>query len=138
MPKEKSSGAVVFRQKAGRSLFLLLHYPAGHWGIPKGHVEAGESEEQTAIREIGEETALENVKLDPNFRHEISYFFRRGKETIFKQVTIFLASAESGKVSLSPEHTEFLWLPFEEALERLTFKNTKNALKKAKAFLKPQ
>ena len=135
MPKEKSVGAVLFRQGPENKEFLLLHYPAGHWGIPKGHVEGEETEEETARREIREETALTLIGFIPNFRHEISYFFKREKETIFKEVTVLLASAKEGTVSLSQEHTEFKWLGFENAMKRLTFKNTRDALQKARNFL---
>jgi len=135
MPKEKSVGAVVFRMQKGKPDFLLLHYPAGHWGIPKGHVEKGETEDQTMRREVREETGLTQISIIPGFSHGISYFFKRGSETIFKEVTIFLADARNGTVSLSEEHTEFEWLPIKEAAEKVTFKNTKEALEKANAFL---
>ena len=137
MPKEKSVGAVLFKKTGEKPEFLLLHYPAGHWGIPKGHVEGNETEEETVRREILEETSLSNIELIPNFRHEITYFFRRGKETIFKEVTVFLARVGEEKVSISNEHTGFEWLSFDYAMQRLTFKNTKDAFEKASSFFKP-
>ena len=134
MVKEKSVGAVVFN-KAKETRFLLLHYPAGHWGFLKGHVEAGENEEQTLQREIKEETGLANVEIVPGFRQCTKYFFKRDKETVFKEVIFYLVKSPGDKVRLSFEHQGFLWLAFEEAMKKLSFKNTKNVLKKAKAFL---
>ncbi len=135
MPKEKSVGAVVFKHSGKENRFLLLHYGAGHWGFPKGHVERNETEAQTLFREVAEETGLHNVELLRGFKHYTSYFFRREGSTVFKEVVFFLVKAGQGKVRLSHEHKAFQWLPFEEAAKKLTFKNTRNMLRKANAFL---
>lgn len=78
MKKEKSCGAVVFRREGERVLFLLEHMVQGHISLPKGHVESGETEAETALREIREETGLEAV-LDTSFRHVITYSPAPGK-----------------------------------------------------------
>ena len=134
MAKEKSAGAVIFSRQDSLK-FLLLHYSAGHWGFPKGHVEGNETEHETMAREIMEETGIECVELIPGFRKQTSYFFRRGKETIFKEVIFFLAESKIVEVKLSNEHQGFEWLSFEKALQRLSFKNTKQVLEEANAFL---
>jgi len=131
MVKEKSVGAVVFRNENHLKSFLLLHYIAGHWGFPKGHVEQGETEKQTLRREVEEETSLVGLELVPGFRQPTKYFFRRGKDTVFKEVAFYLAESSQGSVRLSHEHQGFEWLPYEQAMKRLSFKNTRTVLEKA-------
>ena len=72
MKKERSCGAVVYKREHDRTLFLLERMVQGHVSLPKGHMEAGETEEETARREIREETGLETA-LDTSFRHVITY-----------------------------------------------------------------
>ena len=134
MPRERSCGAVVFR-KNGQVRYLLLHYEAGHWGFVKGELEKGEREEDTVRRELEEETGITDAKFIGEFREEISYFYRRAGQTIHKQVTYFLVQVKSSIVELSYEHVGYGWLSYQQALEKLTFKNAKNVLKKAHEFL---
>jgi hypothetical protein len=70
------------------------------------------------------------------FRETIHYFYRRGRKTIYKEVAYFLVEALSDKVKLSYEHVGYAWLTYENALERLTFRNARNVMKKAHHFLK--
>lgn len=91
---EKSCGAVVFRNSAGGPAFLLIrHVNGGHWAFPKGHMEPGESEEETAIREIREETGL-SVRLDTGFRRAVRYAPKPGVD---KDVVYFLGSPDPDK-----------------------------------------
>ena len=136
MVKEKSIGCALFRKNDSGKEFLLLHYKAGHWGFPKGHMEQGETEAQTLRREVREETALESIAIIPGFRQYTKYYFRRGQETVFKEVAFYLSESEKGEVKISHEHQGFEWLPYETAMERLSFKNTKTVLKKAVEFFK--
>lgn len=129
--QEKSCGAVVFRQDGGKALYLLLHYNEGHWDLPKGHVEQGESEEETALREIREETGISELSLLPGFRESIQYSFRRGGGMVPKEVVFFLAEAKQKAVSLSSEHVGFAWLPFDAAMKKLTYPNARSVLSKA-------
>lgn len=124
----------MFRKQGSRILYLLLHYKSGHWDFVKGHVEKGESDEDTVKREAGEETGLDVVIL-PGFRKRITYFFRSRGRTIFKEVIFYLAEAKSRKVTLSFEHVGSKWLPYEEALELLTYRNAKQVLEAAHHFL---
>ncbi len=135
MEHEKSCGAVVIR--VGKSSrYLLLHYEAGHWDFVKGHVEKGESEEETVRREILEETGLANVRLLTDFRERINYFYRRRGRTVSKEVVFYLVEAYGDeKVKISGEHVGYEWLPYPEALERLTYKNAKETLRKAEERL---
>ena len=79
MKMEKSCGAIVARQTdTGREILLIRHVNGGHWAFPKGHVEENETEEQTALREILEETGL-SVTLDTGFR-----VFRAGFPVVYR------------------------------------------------------
>ncbi|MBI5754500.1 NUDIX domain-containing protein [Candidatus Peregrinibacteria bacterium] len=132
---EKSCGIVLFREKDGINLFLLLHYPSGHWDLPKGHVEKGETEHQTAARELLEETGIADIQFIDGFREEISYKYRRNKKISNKQVVFFLAKTSLENIKISFEHRGFKWLPYEAAFNKLTFDNAKNLVKKAENFL---
>ena len=146
MPKETSAGAVIFRKEDNQTLYLLLHYEAGHWDLPKGHIEANETEIETAKREVEEETGLQDIEIIDGFKEWIKYSFRDtynlkegSKEKasfIFKIVTFYLAETKTQKVKISFEHAEYKWLPYEQALEQITFKKAKGVLEKANNFLK--
>ncbi len=141
MPVERSAGAIIFRKEKGIVKYLLLHYPTGartakdYWDFPKGHVEKGEKEMETAVREIKEETGLHDFKFIEGFKEWIKYFFKNEDKTVFKIVTFYLVEAKNGKVKISFEHIGFEWLAYEEALNQLTFQNAKEVLKKANSFL---
>ena len=135
MPKEKSYGAVVFRQGAGIR-YLILQYGTGHWDLMKGHAERGENERETVIRELEEETGITRATFIPGFREEIHYFFQRRKRTIYKEVVYYLVETPDEGVVLSDEHTAYQWLPYEEVLGAITFENSKWVIKKAHERLK--
>ena len=102
------------------------------------HVEKGEELLTTIKRECKEETGITDLKFIDGFRKEIEYFFRRGKELIKKKVIFLLAETKTRKVTLSYEHVDYAWLPYKEALERVTFKNAKEVLRKANRFLEKE
>ena len=132
---EKSCGAVVFRLENGARLYLILHYNEGHWDFAKGHVEPGESEEETAMREIHEETGLSSLGFVEGFRESITYTFKREGRGVPKEVVLFIVITPEKEVALSSEHQGFAWLPYAEAEKRLTYKNAKEMLKKAEGKL---
>jgi len=151
MPKEKSAGAIIYRIENGVPQYLLLHYaPAeegkrGQWGFAKGHVEERETEEETARREIAEETGINDLKIIPGFKKSEKYFFRKvyGLEGearkkapwVFKLVVFFLAETKTKEIKISEEHIGFAWLPIEEAIKKTTFKNSKKLLQEANEFV---
>jgi len=131
MPKEKSAGAIIYRMENEAPQYLLLHYGSGHWEFPKGHIEKGETEEETLMRETFEETGINDLKIIPGFKKYIKYFFRQYKENVseqdrragktpwvFKLVTFFVAETKIKEVKISSEHKGFLWLPIEEAIKK--------------------
>jgi bis(5'-nucleosidyl)-tetraphosphatase len=133
--REKSCGAVVFLKNTDVK-YLLLHYGAGHWDFVKGNVEPHESEKETVIRELQEETGIADAQFIEGFREKIEYFYRRQGATIHKEVIFFLIETHTEKVELSFEHVGYTWLDYQSAMERLTFKNAKAALQKAYELLK--
>jgi len=137
MEFEKSCGAIVFRRENGKIFYLLLQYE-NYWGFPKGLVEKGETEIETASREIEEETGIKDLKFLDGFREKISYFYRLKGKLIKKEVIFFLAETKTKGVKISFEHIGYKWLMFDEAVKTLTHKNSKELLKKADEFIKKQ
>ena len=136
MGQEKSCGAVVYiRQNDGSVKYLLLHYEAGHWDFPKGSQEKNETEEKTAHREIKEETGIENIELIDGFKETIKYFYKKGSETIYKEVVFFVAKSAIDNVTLSKEHIGYAWMSYEHAQKKLTFNTSKDLLRKANQFI---
>ena len=143
---EKSAGAVLFRQSNGETKYLLLHYIGGHWDFPKGHIEKGESEMAAMKREIAEETGIGQLAIAIAFRSSVRYFYRakdKEKESrkkdgrslnVFKKVVYYLAETNESAVRISAEHTGYEWLAYDDALARITFRDGKRILKKARHF----
>lgn len=143
MAFEKSAGAIIYRIVEGKEVYLLLHYAAinhrgskDYWDFAKGHVEAGEKEIDTVRREVKEETGLTDLEFAAGFNAWMKYFFVFEGKKIFKIVTYLLAKTATEKITISDEHIGYAWLPYEEALARLTFKNAQDMLKKANKFLR--
>lgn len=141
MSKEKSAGAVIVRFEKGKPLYLLLRYegtgknPKGYWDFPKGHIEEGENELQTAKREIAEETGIKDLTFLRGFRKSIVYFFQKKGKKIFKIVVFYLARTKTKDIKVSFEHLGYQWVPFNEAIQQLEFSNAKQILTQAHHFL---
>jgi 8-oxo-dGTP pyrophosphatase MutT (NUDIX family) len=135
---EKSCGTVLFTVKDGVVHYLLIKSKnmsgRSTVGFPKGHVEPGENEMETALRETWEETSI-RAEIIPGFRRETEYRIHGGR---LKRVVYFVASYEGCEPSRNGEFEsfEYLNLPFEEAHEALTFKNMKKILDAADRFIK--
>lgn len=132
--EERSAGAIVYHENNLRK-YLLLKQSSGQWGFPKGNIEAGEDEIETAEREVKEETGLEELKFIKGFRKEISYFYKRDGKTIYKKVVYFLAKASSDKVKISYEHEDYSWFTFDLAIKHLSHANSRALLSQAENFL---
>jgi 8-oxo-dGTP pyrophosphatase MutT (NUDIX family) len=133
---EKSCGAVVYRKQGESTKYLLLNYAAGHWDFVKGNVEPNETEKQTATRELMEETGIVDPQFIEGFREAIAYFYRRQGLTVHKEVVFYIIETSTEKVELSFEHIGFIWLDYQQAMQKLTFKNAKDTIQKAHDFLK--
>lgn len=128
---ERSCGAVVFTQKEGRRYYVLVK--GGYVGLPKGHVEQGESQRQTALREVREETCVD-AELISGFRRVVMYHMPNGND---KRVVYFLASFDHQEAHQNPQ--EFLKVmvqEYREALRTLTFENDRATLRAAERFLR--
>lgn len=135
--KERSAGAVVFNLDStiGKIEYLLLNYTAGHWDFPKGNIEVGEDEIQTARREIREETGIDDIEFFKDFKNKIQYYYRHDQRLIQKEVIFFIARTNIKQVKLSHEHNAYSWGVYDKALALLTYKNAKKVLIEAQGFL---
>lgn len=128
MKLEKSCGCVIINDDK----VLLVKQVDGHWGFPKGHVEENETEEETAIREVYEETNLQ-VEIFSDFYKKVTYSPR---ENVMKDVIFFLARPKN--IDTKPQEAEISkveWVSFDEALNILTYEDTKNILKEVLDFI---
>jgi len=133
--EETSAGIVLFRKEESKNLFLLLHYPSGHWDFVKGKMEKGESIHETAIRETKEETGITDVAFLDNFEEWIQYNFQYQGELVNKKVVFFLAETNTKDVEISHEHSDYIWVDYNTAMEKTTFDNAKTVLTKAQMLL---
>ncbi len=126
MKTEKSCGAVVFREYDNKTQILLIrHLNGGHWAFPKGHVENGETEEETALREILEETGL-TVQMDTAYRKVVTYSPRRD---VVKDVVYFVAIADqSVAVAQEGEISRVKWVDMADAVTHVSYDNDKQVL----------
>lgn len=133
MKKEKSCGNIVFKEENNSIFVLLVHHNLGHWGIPKGHVELDETEEETAIREVFEETGISSYVI-PGFREMITY---SPKENVLKDVIFFLGKPNDNE--LTPQLTEVSeakFIEIDKAVDLITHQDEKELLKKAINYYK--
>ena len=134
--KEKSCGAVIYKIENGKIYYLLLKMNFGHTSLCKGHQENGESDEETALREIKEETSLD-VKLNTDFKTQIRY---SPKELTLKDVYFFLATPINNDSTPVDEHDDevdaFEWCNYEDALFKITYDSDRSVIKKADRYIK--
>ncbi len=132
--REKSCGAVVYKVESGIIMYLLIkHLNGGHWSFPKGHVEFGENETQTAEREVLEETGL-NVEVDTAFRFEMEY---SPVPRVIKKAIYFVAESMGGIVVNQPEEViESAWFDYDEAFISMTHDESKKLITEANIYIK--
>lgn len=130
---ERSCGAVVFTEQDGQRYYVLVK--GGYVGLPKGHMEKGESERQTALREVQEETCVKS-HIVPGFRRVVTYHMPNGND---KRVVYFLARFSEQEARKNPEEfLKVLVLSYHDALHALTFENDRVTLRSAERFLRKQ
>ena len=121
MKYEKSCGAVIF----DGDKVLVIQQVKGHWGFPKGHVEEGETEVETALREIKEETNLD-VEINENYRYVERY---SPSEDVEKDVVFFIAKKIGGDIKVQEEEVKATeWLSPREAVEKVTYDTSKKII----------
>lgn len=121
--KEKSCGCIIIKDN---KVLLVYEKRRNFWGFPKGHVEEGENELETAVREVKEEVGLD-VEIDEKKRYVLNYIIR---DEIDKTTVLYLAKPKSEQIVMQESEIENVkWCEFEEALELLTFDNWKEIFK---------
>ena len=129
---EHSSGGVVARRMDGNVHLLLIRDPYGNWGLPKGHVENGESSCEAALREVREETGLTHLEAGPSLG-SIDWYFRLRGDLVHKFCDYFLMASPDGDTSpeVSEGITECRWLPVDEAIETVAYDNAREVVVRA-------
>lgn len=131
---EKSCGGVLYTHVNGERRYLMVRNRSGYYGFPKGHIENTENDEETARREIREETGLTEVRFVEGFTRTNRYMCKAHTQ---KQVTLFLGIfPPTATIAPSMEIREYKLLPFEQAVETIGHENDKQILREAEAFLK--
>ncbi len=133
---ERSCGAIVFRKINDEYRYLIIkNKRSAHWSFPKGHVEIGETDEQTAMREVLEESGL-HIEIIPGFMATSDYLIQGRVE---KQVNIYAARTTDINTKIQESEIEdYSWLTFESAIKRLKFENDRKILSDARNFLLSQ
>lgn len=145
MIREKSVGIILFRynNRDKEIQYLVLYHRGTYWNFPKGKVESGESEVETAKRELIEETGISNVQIVKGWRQQTNFFFkedRGGKqELIKKDFILYLAKMpKEAEVKISSEHNGFAWFNYKVAGKYLKFKSLKEIMKEADSYVTKQ
>lgn len=134
MNYEKSCGAVVFTRINNNIKYLLIQNLTGIYGFPKGHIEQGETEIETALREIYEEVGIK-VTLIEGFKTEDEHLIPQ-KENTMKQIVYFLAEYENQEFKYQKEElSNAVLVDFETAISLFQFESSKRILKEANDFL---
>ena len=136
MKTEKSCGAVVFTRENGEIRYVIIREREGFYSFPKGHIEDGETEEQTALREIREETGLD-VEVIDGFRTEDSHpLVREGKPNVIKLIVYFLAEYAGQKLTAQPEEiSDISLMSYDQAMESFQYVSSRRILTEAKEFI---
>ena len=126
MKFEKSCGAIAYRKNRSQiELLLIKNRYGGHWSFPKGHVEGQETEIQTALREVKEETGLD-INIQKGFRQMVEYY---PKPNIRKQVVYFLGEAKTTQFKRQEEEiSRIIWTEIHKAYHMVTFKNDRDLI----------
>lgn len=132
--REFTAGGVVYRRNHGDIDILMIQDLRDRWTIPKGHVEAGESLERTALREVEEETGLTNLKIGEKL-DKLHFFYRKEGKLIFMTTHVFLMQALGDTEAIRPENSEGIvdvkWFPKDKALELIEYRDTQKLFKVA-------
>ena len=130
--RETSAGGVVYRLHDGHALFLLIRDSYQNWGFPKGHLESGERSEDAAVREVREETGIDDLALRGQIE-TIDWYFRFRGQLIHKVCHFYLM--ETASAETCPQRAEGItacrWAPFEDAVQLTSYANAREVLRRA-------
>ena len=145
MIREKSVGIILFRynNRDKEIQYLVLYHRGTYWNFPKGKVDRGESEAETARREVMEETGIRDVQIIKGWRQQTNFFFKEEragkKELIKKDFILYLAKMPKGaEVKISNEHNGYAWFNYKVAGKYLKFKSLKEIMKEADSYVAKQ
>ena len=129
---ETSAGGVIFRWQGETPHILLIRDAYQHWGLPKGHLEDGETPAGAALREVEEETGLGNLVLGPPLQ-TIDWFFRAQGRLIHKYCHFYLIEAPTGETCPQADEgiTACAWVPLPDALRQISYDNAREVLRLA-------
>lgn len=135
--KDNSVGIIPIRKIGSSYQFLLVHEIDDHWGFPKGHPNPRESEIETVARELFEETGIDSFDYFEDFRFVGKYSYQKDNVIVNKDVVFFLGFIEEGKrVQPTSEVKRAEWFSFDRALDTLTYRESRNMLKKAQVYIR--
>ena len=130
--RETSAGGVVYRRHDGGALFLLIRDSYHNWGFPKGHLESGERAEDAALREVREETGIDDLALRGRIE-TIDWYFRFRGQLIHKVCHFYLM--ETSQATTNPQHAEGItacrWVAFDDARSAISYANARKVLGRA-------
>ena len=130
--RETSAGGVVYRRHDGGALFLLIRDSYQNWGFPKGHLESGERAEDAALREVREETGIDDLALRGRIE-TIDWYFRFRGQLIHKVCHFYLM--ETSQATTNPQHAEGItacrWVAFDDARSAISYANARKVLGRA-------
>jgi 8-oxo-dGTP pyrophosphatase MutT (NUDIX family) len=135
MIEAESSGIIPFRNTRNKREYLVLKSRTNDWEFPKGSIESDEELQQTALRELEEETAITSLKIIDGFKKDYAYKFENDGEIVHKKVNLFIGHSYEASADLSNEHYDHQWRTFDQAISTLSHNSIKQILKKADQYL---
>ncbi|MDR5694043.1 MAG: NUDIX hydrolase [Armatimonadota bacterium] len=135
----QSAGGVVFRVESGTYQVLLLMHENGKWMLPKGVIEAGETPEEVALREVREEAGVSHVRIVADLGEERYFFYWRQDRTYYDKTVHYYLMEFLGGEEPAPQKEEgfvgYAWVPLEEALVRIKYRETREVIRRAQEVL---
>jgi bis(5'-nucleosidyl)-tetraphosphatase len=126
--KDQSYGIVPLRRSQGQWEVLLVQHLKGHWSMPKGHPDPGETPQETAKRELFEETGLTVLQFFSDVSFQESYRFKSSNRIIDKKVDYYVAEVVGEVRVQKQELQDALWLSFDQAIQKVSFTEARSIL----------